>query len=95
MIAATSLSIRAQLDRLADPNLEMTAGFTPVIDGEPQNGCGGYGFRTEDQELRDAFNDILVSMKSNNQIVGITEPFGFGETEIGAAQDVTAADLCE
>ena len=95
VIAATSLSIRAQLDRLDDSNLEMTAGFTPVIDGEPQHGCGGYGFRNADQDLRDAFNDELVSMKQGNQIVALTEPFGFGETEIGAAADVTAADLCE
>jgi len=94
-IAATSLSIRAQLDRLDDDSLEMTAGFTPVIDGEPQRGCGGFGFRPEDQELRDAFNDVLVEMKGNNEIVPITEEFGFGETEIGAAADVTVDDLCE
>lgn len=93
-IAATSLSIRAQLDRLNDSNLEMTAGFTPEIDGQPQHGCGGFGFRRDDQELRDAFNDVLVGMKQNNEIVAITEEFGFGETEVGAATDVTAEDLC-
>ncbi len=95
VIAATSLSIRAQLDRLNDSSLEMTAGFTPEVDGVPQRGCGGYGFRRDDQELRDEFNDALVSMKQNNEIVPITEEFGFGETEIGAATDVTADDLCE
>ena len=94
VIAATSLSIRAQLDRLNDDSLEMTAGFTPVIDGQPQRGCGGYGFRQEDQELRDAFNDVLAQMKGEDQIVGITEEFGFGSTEIDAAKDVTAEDLC-
>ncbi len=94
-IAATSLSIRAQLDRLADSNLEMTAGFTPEIDGVPQRGCGGFGFRKDDQELRDAFNDVLVEMKGSNAIVPITEQFGFGETEISAAADVTVDDLCE
>jgi len=94
-IAATSLSIRAQMDRLGDSNLEMTAGFTPEIDGVPQRGCGGFGFRQEDQELRDAFNDALVAMKGSNSLVAITEPFGFGETEIGAAADVTVEDLCE
>ncbi|MGE3962421.1 MAG: ectoine/hydroxyectoine ABC transporter substrate-binding protein EhuB [Dehalococcoidia bacterium] len=93
-IAATSLSIRAQLDRLDDDSLEMTAGFTPVIDGQPQRGCGGYGFRQEDQELRDAFNEVLARMKGNDEIVGITEEFGFGSTEIDAAKDVTAEDLC-
>lgn len=95
VIAATSLSIREQIDRLDDANLEMTAGFTPVIDGQAQNGCGGYGFRKEDQELRDAFNEVLREMKQNDEIVPITEPFGFGPTEINAAKDVTADDLCE
>lgn len=95
VIAATSLSIAEQVNRLNDSNLEMTAGFTPVIDGEPQYGCGGYGFRNDDQELRDAFNDVLVSMKQSNEILPITEPFGFGATEIGAAADVTADELCE
>ncbi|MEX1021818.1 MAG: ectoine/hydroxyectoine ABC transporter substrate-binding protein EhuB [Dehalococcoidia bacterium] len=93
-IAATSLSIRAQLDRLADSNLEMTAGFTPVIDGVAQNGCGGYGFRTDDTELYEEFNRVLNDMKANDEIVGITEPFGFGSTEIDAAKDVTVDDLC-
>lgn len=95
VIAATSLSIREQIERLADDALEMTAGFTPVIDGVEQNGCGAYGFRQADQDLRDAFNDVLVEMKGANEIVAITEPFGFGETEISAAADVTAEDLCE
>jgi polar amino acid transport system substrate-binding protein len=94
-IAATSLSIRAQLDRLNDSKLEMTAGFTPVIDGVAQNGCGGYGFRQEDTELHGEFNTALKAMKENDEIVAITEPFGFGATEIGAAKDVTAEDLCK
>lgn len=93
-IAATSLSVAEQMDRLADDSLEMTAGFTPEIDGVPQRGCGGYGFRQEDEDLRDAFNEVLVEMKGNDEVVPITEPFGFGETEIGAASDVTADDLC-
>ncbi|MEX2032298.1 MAG: transporter substrate-binding domain-containing protein, partial [Dehalococcoidia bacterium] len=94
-IAATSLSVRAQLDRLSDSGLEMTAGFTPVIDGVAQNGCGGYGFRNGDADLHKEFNRALNQMKQDDAIVAITEPFGFGPTEIGAAKDVTAADLCE
>jgi len=93
-IAATSLSIRAQLDRLNDASLEMTDGFTPVIDGVPELGCGGYAFRPSDTELHEEFNNVLVRMKQNNEIVPITEQFGFGDIEIGAAADVTAADLC-
>ncbi len=92
--AATSLSVREQVERVGG-GLESTPGFTPVIDGEPQAGCGGYGFRNDDEELRDAFNEILVTMKRNNEIVPITEPHGFGPDEIGAALERTAAELCE
>ena len=94
-IALTSLSVRAQLDRLANANLEMTEGFVPVIDGEDQVGCGGYGFRMEDQAFRDAFNDVLVQMKENGRVLPIVEPFGFFQDEVGAAEGRTAEDLCE
>ena len=92
--AATSLSVRAQIERVGDDGIEATTAFVPVIDGVEQLGCGGYGFRREDEELRDAFNDILVDMKEAREIVPITEPFGFLEDEIGAARDKTAEDLC-
>lgn len=93
-MAATSLSVRAQLERLGDSGLEITAPFVPVIDGKEQAGCGGYGFRKENEDFRDAFNGILASMKQGNEILPITEPFGFLEAEIGAARDRTAEDLC-
>ena len=92
--AATTLSVRAQIDRVGSDDIEATAGFAPIVDGEPDLGCGGYGFRTDDEDFRDAFNEILADMKANDQIVPITEEFGFGADEIGAAKDITAADLC-
>ncbi|MFQ5879062.1 MAG: ectoine/hydroxyectoine ABC transporter substrate-binding protein EhuB [Dehalococcoidia bacterium] len=92
--ALTTLSVKAQLERLGDPGLEATPGFIAEVAGEPQFGAGGYGFRKSDQDLRDAFNDVLVSMKQNNEILPITEPFGFGQDEIGAARDLTAEQLC-
>ena len=90
--AATSLSVRAQVERVG--GLEATAAFVPVIDGVDQLGCGGYGFRTDDEDLRDAFNEILADMKANDEVVAITSPFGFLDDEIGAAKDKTAEDLC-
>lgn len=93
-MALTSLSVRAQLDRLSDDALEMTPGFVPVINGEEQVGCGGYGFRQEDQAFRDAFNDVLVQMKQGGEVLPIVQPFGFFEDEVGAATDRTVEDLC-
>lgn len=94
-ISLTTLSLQEQLDRLdANGTHEVTEGFFPVVDGEEQIGAGGYGFRTEDEDFRDAFNEILVEMKQNNQIVPITQEFGFGPNEINAARDLTAEELC-
>lgn len=93
-VAATTLAIQAELERLGDPNLEATPGFDVVIDGKPASGCGGYGFRKDDEELRDAFNEILVGMKDNNQIRPLVEEFGFTD-EVEAAKGRTAAELCE
>jgi len=90
--AATSLSVRAQVERVS--GLEATSAFVPVIDGVDQLGCGGYGFRTDDEDLHEAFNEILAGMKANDEVVGITSPFGFLDDEIGAAKDKTAEDLC-
>lgn len=92
--AATTLSVREQIERVGG-DIEATPGFVPVVDGEEQLGCGGYGFVTDDQEFRDAFNDVLVEMKENDEILPITEEFGFLEDEISAAQGVTAEQLCE
>jgi polar amino acid transport system substrate-binding protein len=93
-IAATSLAIDAEIARLDDPGLEATPAFEVVIDGEPQSGCGGYGFRTDDEDFRDAFNDVLAQMKQDGEIRPLVEEFGFTD-EVDAAVDRTAEELCE
>lgn len=71
--------------------LEATEGFVPVIDGEEQLGCGGFGFL--DQELRDAFNEELNKMKENDEILPLIEEFGFGQAAVDAAKGITVEDL--
>ena len=66
---------------------------TVMIDGEEQLGCGAFAFRPDDQALRDQFNDVLVEMKANDEILPIIEPFGFTSAEVDAAKDVTVGDL--
>ncbi len=92
-IAATSLAISAELERLGDNNLEATPGFDVMVDGKPASGCGGFGFRMDDTALHDAFNDKLVAMKDAGQIRPLVEEFGFDD-EVDAAVGRTAADLC-
>lgn len=88
----TSISVRNLVRDEAD--LEVSDTFVPVVDGEEQLGCGGYGFRMENQPLRDAFNEVLNEMQANDEILPIIEEFGFGSDEVNAATEFTAEDLC-
>jgi polar amino acid transport system substrate-binding protein len=91
-ISLTSISLRNLLSTHSDANLELTEPFAPVIDGEEQFGCGGYGFRKDDTALRDAFNAELAKLKESGGLLPIIEPFGFTEAEL--AGDETTEQLC-
>ncbi len=90
-VALTAITVREQVAEL--DGYEATEGFIPVIDGEEQLGCGGYGFRFADQEFRDEFNRVLNEMKENGEILPIVEEFGFESAEVDAAVGVTVEDL--
>ncbi|MCA9821372.1 MAG: ectoine/hydroxyectoine ABC transporter substrate-binding protein EhuB [Dehalococcoidia bacterium] len=92
-IAATSLAIQAELERLGDDGLEATPGFDVVIDGKPASGCGGFGFRKSDDDLHKAFNDKLIALKDSDGIRPLVEEFGFDD-EVDAAKGRTAEELC-
>jgi polar amino acid transport system substrate-binding protein len=92
-VAYTSITNTWQVKQLGDPSIEVTEGFVPVIDGEEKFGCGGYGFRPENQAFRDAFNQTLNEMKQNDEILPIVEPFGFTAADVNQAKDVTVEDL--
>lgn len=77
----------------AAEQVEVLDPFTPVIDGEPLLGCGGAAFRSNDGELRDAFNRELAALREGGQLLDILEPFGFTEAEL-PDPDVTTEQLC-
>ncbi len=89
--ALTSITAREQVKDL--PGFEATEGFIPVVDGEEQLGCGGFVFRFEDKEFRDAFNEELVAMKEADEILPLIEEFGFTSAETDAAKDQTVEEL--
>jgi polar amino acid transport system substrate-binding protein len=90
-IALTAITVREQTDSI--DGFEATEGFVPVVEGEEQLGCGGFGFRYEDQALRDAFTEEINAMKDAGEILPIIEEFGFTSAEVDAAVGVTANDL--
>lgn len=90
-VALTSITVREQVANLQ--GFEATEGFIPVVNGEEQLGCGGFVFRFEDKEFRDAFNEELLAMKEAGEILPLIDRFGFTSTETDRARDVTVEDL--
>ena len=90
-VALTSFTI--ETETAAMDGYEATEGFIPVIDGEEQIGCGGFGFRYDDAALRNAFNAELAAMQEADEVLPIVEPFGFNEEAVSTATEHTANEL--
>jgi len=99
----TSLSLRFLLKNrdedaeevgtgLQGSDVWVTDSFVPLFEGEPDKGCGGFAFRSGDEELRVEFNKYLIDIHESGEWLDIVEPYGFGETEM--PDDRTTADLC-
>ena len=72
----------------------MTPSFVAVIDGVPQVGAGGTVFRTDDQDLLDAYNSELEKITSDpEKYLSIVGEFGFTEEEL-PDPELTTEDLC-
>jgi polar amino acid transport system substrate-binding protein len=92
VLALNALAIQVLLDNENDPNLERALPFQdPIVDGKSVRGCGGVGFRKEDSDLRDAFNEELANLKESGELLDLIEPFGFTEGEL---PDLTMEQLC-
>jgi len=91
-VTGTSLTVLTQVE--SREGIEMTESFFPVDEnGEEILGCGGFGFRNESQDFRDAFNDQLNQMQDNGELVDTITQFGFAEEDVERAQELTVADL--
>jgi polar amino acid transport system substrate-binding protein len=93
--AATSLAIRASLDSLKDPNLEMAIPFKDPVDekGNPKVYFQGMGFRMEDADFRKAYNEELAIIRKDGKLLELISPFGFSELNL-APPDMTAERVC-
>ena len=92
-LALTALSAQNLIDTANDPSIERARPFTdPVIDGKVARGYSGYGFRKEDSELRDFFNQELAKFIGTPEHLALIGPFGFTESELPG--DKTAEQLC-
>jgi polar amino acid transport system substrate-binding protein len=95
VFALTGISLNWMVDNASgDPGVEVTDTFVAVIDGVEQVGAGGTVFRTEDTELRDAYNEKLAEIVgSEEEYLSVVGDWGFtaGERPTG---EFTTEDLC-
>src|SRR5690606_25480763 len=95
-VALTAVSLRWTLQQqYANEPLEVTESFVPVIDGKEQTGAGGFGFRKEDVALREAFNAELKKLQEAGGVLPLIQKFGFSQTEVDKAAQLTAEQLCQ
>ncbi|MBU1312700.1 MAG: ectoine/hydroxyectoine ABC transporter substrate-binding protein EhuB [Alphaproteobacteria bacterium] len=91
--AATELTV-SELAKDQD-QVEQVSPFTdPVVNDQPVRNYGGFAFRPEDKELRDAFNAALVEFRQTDEYKAILANYGLSEQSIAAAADKRVADLC-
>jgi polar amino acid transport system substrate-binding protein len=88
-VSGTFLTVKTQTDAM--DGFEATPGFFPVINGEEQVGCGGFGFT--DQEFRDAFNEVLKELQADGTVEEIVTGFGFAPEDVEKAAALTAEEL--
>jgi polar amino acid transport system substrate-binding protein len=89
--ALTSLTIGDIVAaRGADAGLAMTDAFSTVA-GQNVKGHGGFGFRNEDAEFVDQFNQQLTDFIGTEEHLALVEPFGFGKDEL---PELTRDEIC-
>lgn len=95
VFALTAISLNWMANNNPDAPVEVTESFVAEIDGVPQVGAGGTVFRTDDQELLDAYNEELAKITSDpEKYLEIVGEFGFTEEEL-PDPELTTAILCE
>ncbi|MGJ3253510.1 MAG: ectoine/hydroxyectoine ABC transporter substrate-binding protein EhuB [Elainellaceae cyanobacterium] len=92
--AGTSLTVQDLVDKDKSGDVERAEPFSdPVIDGEEIKGYGAFGFRKEDEEFRNAFNEQLNEFVGTEDHLNLVRPFGFTESELPEGK--TADELCQ
>ncbi|MFC7991793.1 ectoine/hydroxyectoine ABC transporter substrate-binding protein EhuB [Streptomyces pilosus] len=89
VFAGTALTVREVVKKSS--KTEATKAFQPLVDGKPHTDGGGFAFRPNETNLRDAFNAELHKLKKSGELLRILKPFGFTEDEM---TDLTAKELC-
>lgn len=89
VFSGTALTVREVVKKSG--KTEATEAFQPIVDGKPHTDGGGFAFRPNETNLRDAFNVELQKLKKSGELLRILKPFGFTQDEM---TELTAKELC-
>lgn len=93
-LTLTRAALTVLLEDNPDAPITISEGFFPIVDGEEVKSCGGFGFRPADQELRDAFNDVLHRFQEEGRVYEIVKDYGLTREEVDAAMEESRDSLC-
>ncbi|GDY33566.1 ectoine/hydroxyectoine ABC transporter substrate-binding protein EhuB [Gandjariella thermophila] len=91
--ALTDISLHTLVAQNPGAGVEVTKGFDPVIDGKKVLSAGGFVFRKDEDDVRNAFNDQLKKLHDSGQWLQIVQPFGFSQDNL-PAPELTTDKLC-
>ncbi len=92
--ALTGISLNWMAKNNPDAEVSVTESFVQEIDGVPQVGAGATVFRTDDAELKDAWNAELDKIVSSEEdYLGVVGDFGFTAEERPDGS-ITTEQLC-
>lgn len=90
----TEMTVKMALESFNTDDLEFVETFEqPDIDGVPSFGAAA--FSLENEELREAYNEVLAELKDNGTVAELLEANGFsGDRNFVANGEVTTEQLC-
>ena len=90
---ATAATLQEALDSLGSDNLELVMDFEqPDIEGIPSYGAAA--FHHDDDDLREAYNEVLHELKSSGEILKFYEANGFPPELTEVPLDITTEMIC-
>lgn len=89
----TEMTIKMALESSNPDELEFVNDFVqPDIEGNPSFGAAA--FRTDNDELREAYNEELAKLKKDGKIAELIEPSGFSAEMNLVDLDLTTESIC-
>lgn len=94
-VTGTSATVQRQVE--SRDGIEAVEPFFPTdADGEEVLPCGGYGFRLENQDFRDAFNDQLNEFREDGTTTELITAYeDFSEADVEKANELTLEDFLD